>query len=119
MSNESKGMSKVAAEAVSFIERAAPVLDKAAKLEASFSGKLPQVVDAMVSIGAIKDNMKQAKLIQFKDDPSAVCDLLLSIASRVETPTSMGKAAEKQDPEKPMNADEYFVHRMLSGRRSE
>lgn len=117
MSKDNK-MEKFASEAVSFIERAAPVLDKAARVDAAFSDKLPQVVDRMVEMGIIQGSMKQAKLQQFSDDPSSVCDLLLKVASRVAEPTTMGKAAEKVDlSTKPLSADEQFVQTMLGASR--
>ena len=113
MATESKEIvSQLTSEVTSFIERAAPVLDKTAKLDAALGTKLPQVVEKLASLGVIPQNMKQAKLAQFAGDPSQLCDLLLKVASRVAAPGMGAPADAPAGDVSGMSADERFVHNM-------
>jgi hypothetical protein len=118
MANEKNDIASLAADVASFIERAAPVLDKTAKLDTALGQKLPQVVGRLVELGVIPANMKQAKLTQFSEDPSLVCDLLLKVASRVAAPSTMGGPGEVSAPAiEKMSADDAFKHNVLNATR--
>lgn len=110
--NPTEIVSQLTGEVTSFIERAAPVLDKTAKLDEALGAKLPQVVEKLASLGMIPQNMKQAKLAQFSADPSQLCDLLMKVATRVAAP-GMGAPADAPSGDTTgMTADERFVHNM-------
>lgn len=118
MATEEKNeLSELTTEVTSFIERAAPVLDKTAKLDASLGEKLPGVVNKLVELNIIDGTMKEAKLQQFNEDPSLVCDLLLKVASRIAAPTSLGGPGDISAAPASQNAEDAFVQRVLGSVR--
>jgi hypothetical protein len=106
------------AEVTSFIEQAAPVLDKTAKLDTALESKLPGLMDRLVALQIVPSNMKQAQLAKFREDPSLLCDLMTKVAGRLAAPTKMGGSGDISAPAvETMSADEKFVHNVLGAVR--
>ena len=93
-----------------FVKFAQPVIRKAGVTEAAIEKLAPQVVDSLVKSGCLHENLKEAKIREFTQNPEKILEELEKVASRVQTrPLGIPADGVVSGSEKQGSADQVFI----------
>ena len=100
-----------------YIKFAQVCIEKVGSAEENIRKKAATAVETLVQRGCLHENLKEATVQRFIDDPSSMLDVIASVADRVQA-DSVGMPTEKLAESTGPKSDQVFVD-TLTGSRQE